>query len=260
MNARPGIGIAGVCLAAFWLLFGASAMADPVRGQEPQAAFYRAAEKYEAERYDQAIAEYASLLDQGVESGPFYYNLGNCFFKKGEAGRALLFYERARRLIPRDGDLEANIRYTRSLLRKDAAAEAATWPNRLADKIGAQFTANEIVWLLAIISWVLLAGLFLSRFVRGSKKYVLPVMILGGVLTIAGGTGLYFKLTEIDRTAMIIREEVEARLGPFERAAAHFVLHEGTKVRILERKEGWVKVSRADKKAGWVKAQDIEKI
>jgi tetratricopeptide (TPR) repeat protein len=260
MIRRRGPAIIGVCLAVLWILAGASALADPVRGREPAAAFYKGAGHYEAEKYDQAIAEYTSLLNQGWESGPLYYNLGNCFFKKGELGRALLFYERARRLIPRDEDLESNYQYAQSLVYRDAAAEVAPWHVRIAGKIGGQFTVNEVIWFLSVIYWVIVSGLLLIGLIRASKKYVLPVLVFAAVLAIPGGAALYAKLAEIESTAMVIREDVEAKFEPFDRATTHFALHEGMKVRILGRKGGWVKISRSDKRVGWVKALNIEKI
>jgi tetratricopeptide (TPR) repeat protein len=259
MIRRGGPRIIRICLAVLWMLAGASVLADPIRMREPEARFYKAAGYYEAGKYDQAIAEYTFLLNQGLESGPLYYNLGNCFFKKGELGRALLFYERARRLIPRDGDLESNYQYARSLVRRDTAAEAESWYVRIAGEIGGQFTVNEIVWFLSILYWVLVSGLILIGFIRSSKRYVLPVLIIVVVLAILGGTALYAKLAEIERTAMVIREDTEAKFEPFDRATTHFALHEGMKVQVLDRKDGWVKIARSDKKMGWVKDLNIER-
>ena len=47
--------------------------------------------------------------ESGLESGELHYNLGNAWFRLGELGPAILHYERARRSMPRDDDLAANL-------------------------------------------------------------------------------------------------------------------------------------------------------
>src|SRR5262249_18396747 len=49
------------------------------------------------------------------ESGNLYFNVGNAWFKAGDVGRAILDWERARRLVPGDPDLLANLGWARSV-------------------------------------------------------------------------------------------------------------------------------------------------
>src|SRR5512139_3843737 len=57
--------------------------AEPLRRQDPESIFYKATLFYEAAKYEEAINQYSLLLNLGFESGPLYYNLGNCYFKRG---------------------------------------------------------------------------------------------------------------------------------------------------------------------------------
>ena len=75
--------------------------------------FYKANALYEEGKYDEAIEVYTGLIDQGLESGNLYYNIGNCYFKKGELGKAIVNYERANKLIPDDSDLKSNHDFAR---------------------------------------------------------------------------------------------------------------------------------------------------
>ena len=50
----------------------------------------------------------------GSYSAALLFNLGNSYARDGNAGLAVLNYERARLLAPDDPDLRANLRYVRS--------------------------------------------------------------------------------------------------------------------------------------------------
>jgi len=83
---------------------------------EAQATFERAdalpaadkAAKTEAFRC--AASLYQEIVDQGVCSGAVYYNLGNARVRAGEPGKAVAAYLTAKRYLPLDPYLEANLR------------------------------------------------------------------------------------------------------------------------------------------------------
>ena len=42
--------------------------------------------------YEKAIEEYNAIIDGGEYSMELYYNLANAYFKQGEMGKAILYY------------------------------------------------------------------------------------------------------------------------------------------------------------------------
>src|SRR3990167_1378321 len=83
------------------------------KAKEPQALFYTANNDYAARDYAKALAAYNSILNMDLENGALYYNMANSLFKMGKLGYAILFYEKARQLMPQDGDLKSNLSYAR---------------------------------------------------------------------------------------------------------------------------------------------------
>ena len=83
---------------------------------EAQAAFERAdalppADKAaKTETFRRAASLYQEIVDQGVRSGMLYYNLGNAQVRAGDPGRAVAAYLTAKRYLPLDPYLEANLR------------------------------------------------------------------------------------------------------------------------------------------------------
>ena len=85
----------------------------PLAAQE--AFFDEGNRRYREGDYAGAVELYGRILESGVESGELHYNLGNAWFRLGELGPAILHYERARRIMPRDDDLGTNLELARSL-------------------------------------------------------------------------------------------------------------------------------------------------
>ena len=79
--------------------------------------FFKANQLYKEGRFEDAAKDFSELIQSGRGNGHLYYNLGNAFFRQGRIGHAILNYERAHVLIPRDADLNFNLRYARNQVR-----------------------------------------------------------------------------------------------------------------------------------------------
>ena len=77
---------------------------------EAEAAMQSGNTFYQKENYEAAAKEYESVLENGYESAPLYYNLGNSYFRLNELGKAILNYEKALKLEPGDEDVIYNLR------------------------------------------------------------------------------------------------------------------------------------------------------
>ena len=71
---------------------------------------------YEAGKYNDAIAYYEEVASQGYTNFELYYNLGNAYFKANRIPKALLNYERAKKINPTDEDLLFNIELANTFL------------------------------------------------------------------------------------------------------------------------------------------------
>ena len=67
---------------------------------------------YKSGDYEKAIEEYNSILEQGESSADLYFNLGNCYYKTGQNTKAIINYERAKRLAPADKELSKELVFT----------------------------------------------------------------------------------------------------------------------------------------------------
>jgi tetratricopeptide (TPR) repeat protein len=227
--------------------------------EDPKAIFRQAAQFYKAGQYDQAIAEYNRILSQGLESGPLYYNLGNCYLKRGELGRAVLNYERAKKIMPSDGDLAANYASAQSLI-LGSPEEVKTIPEKVLDRLFGKLSVNTLTFLSSFIYALTLVFFLIRTYGKTAKNYLSPAIGVLTFLLLLFSWGAYGQYASQNQTAVTLSERAEVKFQPFERAGVHFHLHEGMKVRVLSSQGGWIKIMASDRKVGWVKAGDVERI
>jgi tetratricopeptide (TPR) repeat protein len=220
--------------------------------------FFKANQAYKAERYQEAEEGYRRLLDAGHKSGHLYYNLGNAHLRQGELGRAILSYERARILMPRDADLLFNLRYALDQ-RQDAVPEekslvatAFFWLDSL--------SVRELFWTFAVLNLLFWMVLLSRLFNRSDLAYYLLLTV--AIFWAIGGLsfGIKWYQAETDDRAVVIPKEVSIFSGPDERATVLFKLHSGTVVHKERSEDGWALVHFSGERRGWAKGGQIERI
>src|SRR5262249_51780115 len=138
----------------------------------PSALFIRANGLYGDEHYADAAAVYEQIIARGVESGAVDFNLGNAHVKAGDVGRAVLAYERARRLLPAAPALAATPRFARALAHdpvEPSLVERLVFPLAGRATTGALALATAACWWAAWLGLALAAVVPpIASFARGS--------------------------------------------------------------------------------------------
>ena len=62
------------------------------------------------------------------------------------------------------------------------------------------------------------------------------------------------------RQAIVFSSSVTVKSGPVEQSSSLFVIHDGTKVNVLENSNGWMKISLLNGNIGWIKMADAKEI
>lgn len=222
--------------------------------------FDQANRQFESGDIAGAAVVYQEILASDGPSASVLFNLGNCEQRLGKYGYAILAYERARLLTPRDPDLLANL----DLARKAATAFGESERHPVVDAVLNCLSLNEWSWLVAG-SALVLGGLALLRgFVRMRRRWViLGTRISAGLavlLIVGGSTALYLRRVEVNR-GVVLMEEAVVRLSPFEKAESLGAPGQGQIVRILETQNGFhfVEVT-GTKLRGWISDKEANAI
>ncbi len=219
---------------------------------------------YQSGDYDKAIQEYNTLLEQGNSSAALYFNLGNCYYKIGENTKAIINYERAKRLAPGDKD----IRYNLELAQKATVDKIETlpeiffvrWYKSFIDSISVDGWAYFSVVAFVVVLIMLCMFLFSNYSVV--KKIGFYVGIVSFVVTIWSVCVAHERYShEIEHNqAIITTPSVAVKSSPDNSGTDLFVVHEGLKVDILSTIGSWYNIKLADGNEGWISESDLERI
>ena len=219
---------------------------------------------YAAGDYAEAIKEYKAIVDGGEYSFELYYNLGNAYYKADSVGKAILYYNKALRVDPSQEDARHNLTLAEKRITDNVAEESefflAKWMRGLRNTMSC--TAWSVLSLVSFASLLAFALLFLlaSRIsLRKTGFYCALVALLLFVATISFAISSRNDMLTHDQ-AIILSSSISTKSSPDRSATELFVLHEGTKVRVVSEHNGWSEVVLADGKKGWIENIHIERI
>ncbi len=214
--------------------------------------------------YRLAAELYDSIRRTAGVSEKLYYNLGNAWFKMGSMGRAILYYNKAQRLAPTDGDIEHNLAvantYVKDKIEQVPEFFLARWIRSVRTSLGSDTWTYISFGMLALA----LAGTVVYLLARtlGRRKAGFYTGIVCGVLFIAATAFAFEGRSEMlaPGEGIVMNSAVAVKSSPDAQSKDLFVLHEGTKVKVVDRLQGWIEVTIADGNKGWIEASTIEMI
>jgi len=223
------------------------------------AGFYNAGnEAYREKKFIDAIEQYLQAVDEGGVSADLYYNLGSAYFRAGSLGQAILWFERARIIAPRDDDIANNLAFARKLTQ---------------DKIESIYRGWFVTWFIRFIETISFQAfrrllLILSFLATLATIYAILqlrarwIAIILWILFLAMLGGWYFKGNRIweRNLAIVLSPKVDARSAPDEDSELLFTIHEGTRIAIKETRGTWYRITLEDGHTGWARQEVIQKV
>lgn len=220
---------------------------------------------YNESNFQEAISAYERILDSGVHSTELYFNLANAYYKLNRIAPSIYYYEKALQLSPNDKEIKSNLAFAQNM----TIDAIEVIPEVGLSKIFKGFvnTFSFDVWaLISVILVIVFVLLFLGYyFSQATAKKRLAFVVSSGSLIVAV-VALFFAFQKFeydrkDQPAIVFAQESEVKTDPNLRSEIAFVLHEGTKVQVLEHyQENWTKIKLSDGKTGWIPNIDIKSL
>jgi tetratricopeptide (TPR) repeat protein len=223
--------------------------------------FNQANAAYNSGNYNDAVELYQKILDTDMESVPVYYNMGNAYYKMHDYPMAIYNYEKALKLDPSNEEVRTNLEIANLAVVDKIEPVPQSFVERWWRSLRTMGSGDRWAWWSVAAFALLLVCLFM--FLRSRRMGLRKLgFFMGIVFFIVFALSVVFaaqlkKAATTPDQAIITAPTVTVKSSPAVTSVDLFVLHEGTKVAILESSNGWNKVRIANGSIGWLEADKM---
>lgn len=226
----------------------------PAGAQTAEELFKQGNDLFEAKQYDSAVTIYSQVVSMGLESAPLYFNLGNAYFKAGDLGRAILYYEKARKLNPDDPDIQGNLDFAKRFTSIQMEGVQLNPISSLFESIVRPYRLNTLAWVTAVF-FILLFILLTARFGFNNRGALVRVGLTVGLILLfvtALLTTVKYEKDYRTEMAVVVGDEAVVRTGPSLLSDKELDAAPGLVVEILDESGDFYNVLFKNKRRGWI--------
>ena len=224
--------------------------------------FSEANELYNKGSYIEAINNYKEIIKNDFHSAELYYNLGNAYYRLDSIASSVYYYEKALQLNPNDREIIDNL----ALVNKTLVDEIDPITTPLIESILKSLSNIfyfETWGYISIFFSFLIVALFLSYYFASStriKRLTFVLLCISSIFMLAslinGNKGYDNYLN--NEYAIIYSYETDLKTEPNFRSETLFMLHEGTKVQVIENYNNWIKIRLVNGQVGYIQLIDVK--
>lgn len=228
-----------------------------VLGQEKEITFENANSAYNAGQFENAAMLYKEILESGQHSAELYFNLANSYYRLNQVGESIFYFEKAKQLQPMDEDININSAFAQNMAIDAVEVLPKSQVTQLKERTFELFSQEGWAYFIVLLAWLLVLfwGLYLWNKVPLIKRtFFISTLLLGLLLISSLCIAVVKSANTTDTTfGILFDEKIEVWAEPNSRAEVLFLLHEGTKVQMLDQLQEWQKIRIANGSEGWIK-------
>jgi tetratricopeptide (TPR) repeat protein len=224
--------------------------------------FTKANQMYIEQNYAGSIEAYEKIISDNKISSEVYFNLGNAYYKTGDMTRAILNYERAKRIKPSDPDITHNLKIAYLGTIDKIEPLPRVFYEEWWDKFVYEGSVDKRAVIALILVW--LAILTGAVYLFSSRPAVRKSTFFSGLMFLFIGLFTWY-LTSLQKAhltnhqgAVIFAESTYVKSSPDAKSSNLFLLHSGTRVEVLDELQGWKKIRIANGNEGWIESGSVE--
>lgn len=229
-----------------------------------QAGFEKGNELYRQEKYAEAAQAYENVLKTKKHSPELYFNLGNAYYKLNKVAPAVYNYEKALLLDPGNKDIQTNLRFAHKMMVDEVKELPKVGFTKLLADFTSSFAYDTWAWIavsLAMGFLLFFCGYYFSATAVLKRIFFIGMFVLAIGIAICVLSAIFEKdRLASERPAIIFAAIVSVKSEPKTSAPDAVVLHEGTKVQIVETLDNWHRVELPDGSEGWLESAAVKEV
>ena len=214
--------------------------------------------------YGKAITLYEQILNDGKHISELYYNLGNAYYRLNQVAESIYFFEKAKQLAPENQDIQINSSFAQNMTLDAIEPLPESQLAQIQKRVFELFSTDmwsKLTLLLLWLSALLFLGYLFNQTTRLKRAYfflslVLFLFFMGSFLI------TFFKDSTSQQTqyAILFSKQIDTWSEPNQQGDLLFVLHEGTKLQLLDSLAEWQKIRIANGSEGWLLNADLRNL
>lgn len=219
---------------------------------------------FEKAEFHRAIQKYEEAVQTGARDGELFYNLGTAYFQAGNIGNTVLWYLRARKLMPRDMDLNDNLTRARNSRKDSFTAPHANALTRVWERAIDQVTLTETLAMEAFLFVLVTMAVLVRILVPSLRKrrgsiFSLGLLLILWLFTCVFGASKIYRETHV-QPGVILPEEAKGHTGPGVEFPVAFTIHAGAEVTLKQKQGTWQQIVLPNGWTGWVRQDSVERV
>lgn len=212
---------------------------------------------YKDGKYEESINHYMKIIDNNIESGEVFFNLGNAYYKLDEIGRAILYFEKAEKYLAGDEALQQNLQIARLKIIDEIEPIPKLFLVNWWEKTTHILNLENFGWLTLFLFVFFI--IMISLYILLRKRLFFRMVWISAILLCLSLLFYSSRIYEFETTkyGIIFDKKISVVSEPGLGASELFILHEGTKVKINRMIDDWYEITIADGKTGWCKSYSI---
>ncbi len=251
-----------ICMLGGLLMLITALIADDTK--EEIILYDQALTEYQNNNFEESFVLFERLIASGYSSYKLYYNAGNAAFKTGNIPAAILNYEKALLLKPFNEDAKYNLEiaktYTVDKLETIPEVFFIRWFKIVSLLLHTNTWSSLSIACFALTLILMAVFLFSAKYKLKKAAFILAV-ILFVISLVSISLALTNKsLTLNNNFAIVFEPVVTGTSSPGTGGNELFVIHEGTKVEVIDKLGEWFEIKLSDGTVGWIPVNFVKKI
>lgn len=209
---------------------------------------------FDKKDYKESVKIYLDLLHNEKENVSIFYNLANCYYQTKEYVLAILYYEKALKLMPNHSQIKHNLKLANGKALKKIEYSKDFFLIQWLQKIYASYPSK--VWSILFLVVFGLFGFSSVVYFRYRKNFKLMILLL--CCSVCFFLIAKYKYNdETTYTQAIIMQDSMGLNSPAPSAKILVKIEKGNKVKVLDSDGNYYKVRGLNNKKVWIAKENL---